>query len=292
MQKFSFQLPKEDLKKFAKEVGKKLVASDFKNGRVEDPTKISDKQEKKVKKYVREYFEKAVEKKRAIDRKKREKAKAQGANGTREDKDSKRNGDVEPESIEAEESKEDVDIEMSDNEEDKDLIASFAQASPSSSPTPTHPSQDLKRKREEELLDTGSEDTESNKRLKEEDNGEAGASPPPPPPPPPSGEMPDAIALQEGEDLSAVPIEEETEEQKQLRQQEEDLMRENEEALMMDLDGTLKVEERDSKLHDHIAIRYPVGDLAGIPPEALNGGKDGGEEGMKVEHERKGVLSH
>jgi hypothetical protein len=289
MQKFSSQLPKDDLKKFAKEVGKKLVASDFKNGRVEDPTKISDKQEKKVKKYVREYFEKAVEKKKAIDRKKREKAKAQGANGARENKDSKENGHVEPESIEAEETKEDVDIEMSDNEDDKALIASFAQNSPSASPTPTHPSQDLKRKREEELLDTSSEDVESNKRLKEEDNGEAGASPPPPPPPPPFGEMPDTIALHEGEDLPETPAEEETEEQKQLRQQEEDLMRENEEALMMDLDGTLKVEERDSKLHDHIAIRYPV---AGIPPEALNGGKDGGEEGMKVEHERKGVLSH
>ena len=60
MDKFRNKLPKEDLKKFAKEIGKKLVASDFKHNRVEDPTKITDKQEKKVKKYVKEFFDKAV----------------------------------------------------------------------------------------------------------------------------------------------------------------------------------------------------------------------------------------
>ncbi|KAI1005801.1 Histone-lysine N-methyltransferase, H3 lysine-36 specific [Podosphaera aphanis] len=73
MQKFRHKLPKEDLKKFAKEVGKKLVASDFKNKRVENPTKISLKQEQKVKSYVRAYFEKAVAKKEELDRRKKEK---------------------------------------------------------------------------------------------------------------------------------------------------------------------------------------------------------------------------
>ena len=58
--KFYGKLPKDDLKKFAREVNKKLVASDYKNNRVEDPTSISTKQEKKVKKYVRDYFERAV----------------------------------------------------------------------------------------------------------------------------------------------------------------------------------------------------------------------------------------
>ena len=52
MQKYSGKLPKDDLKKFAKECGKKLVASDFKNNRIEDPTKISDRNQRKVKQYV------------------------------------------------------------------------------------------------------------------------------------------------------------------------------------------------------------------------------------------------
>src|ERR1700709_1176274 len=81
MQKFASQLPKDDLKKFAKGGGKKLVASDFKNGRVEDPTKISEKQEKKVKSYVRQFFEKAVEKKKELDKKKGFGEKEKLANG-------------------------------------------------------------------------------------------------------------------------------------------------------------------------------------------------------------------
>lgn len=294
MQKFSSQLPKEDLKKFAKEVGKKLVASDFKNNRVEDPTKISEKQEKKVKKYVRDYFEKAVEKKKAIDRKKREKAKAPGMDGAVDDKDPKVNGLIdESESLKVEEAKDDIDIEMSDTEEDKVLVNSFAQPSPSIPGTPSQSSQDLKRKREDEMVDESGEDTESHKRLKDgEGDQEIEVSPPPPPPPPPSGEMPDMSALQDDEDMRIPDVEEETEEQKEMRRQEEELMRENEEALRMDLDGTLKAEERDSKRQDHKTMHYPVGDIAGIPPVALNGAEEATEEGMKVEPERKGVLSH
>ncbi|WEW56474.1 histone methyltransferase set2 [Emydomyces testavorans] len=70
--KFKHKLPKEDLKRYAKEVAKKLVNSDFKNNRVDDPTKISDKQVKQVKKYCKEYFEKAVAKHRAYEEKKAE----------------------------------------------------------------------------------------------------------------------------------------------------------------------------------------------------------------------------
>ena len=75
MQKFTKELPRDDLKKFAKEVAKKLVASDFKNGRVDDPNKISQKQEKKVKAYVRQFFEKAVEKRKELDKRKKEREK-------------------------------------------------------------------------------------------------------------------------------------------------------------------------------------------------------------------------
>ena len=71
MSRYTHKLPKDDLKKFAKEVGKKLVASDFKNNRVEDPSKISEKQERKVKKYVKEFFERAVEKKKGIEERKK-----------------------------------------------------------------------------------------------------------------------------------------------------------------------------------------------------------------------------
>ncbi|TPX23641.1 histone methyltransferase set2 [Coccidioides immitis] len=70
--KFKHKLPKDDLKRYAKEVAKKLVNSDFKNNRVEDPTKISEKQVKQVKKYCKEYFDKAVAKHRAYEEKKAE----------------------------------------------------------------------------------------------------------------------------------------------------------------------------------------------------------------------------
>ncbi|KAF3002225.1 histone methyltransferase set2 [Neopestalotiopsis sp. 37M] len=71
MDKFRHKLPKEDLKKFAKEVNKKLVASDYKNHRVEDPNMISKKQEQKIKSYVEDFFDKAVLKYNAAEKKKR-----------------------------------------------------------------------------------------------------------------------------------------------------------------------------------------------------------------------------
>ena len=80
MDKFKSRLPRDDLKRFAKEVSKKLVASDFKNKRVTDPTKISEKQERSVRKYVQEYFEKAVQKK--VEHDKRKKKEATGKDDT------------------------------------------------------------------------------------------------------------------------------------------------------------------------------------------------------------------
>ncbi|KAI5287812.1 histone methyltransferase set2 [Ascosphaera aggregata] len=65
--KFKHKLPKEELKRLAKELSKKLVSSDYKYKRVEDPTKISDKQVLKVKKYCKEFFDKAVVKHRAYE---------------------------------------------------------------------------------------------------------------------------------------------------------------------------------------------------------------------------------
>jgi len=236
MQKFTKQLSKEDLKKFAKEIGKKLVASDFKNGRVEDPTKISEKQEKKVKKHVRDYFEKAVEKRKVMDKRKtdqereREKAKANHAsNGV---------AMAEVEEVRDEETESDVERDMEG-----------VQLSPSNSPidapssshdTPTASFSDLSSlpssnslKRSHESDETSESD--SYKRLKEE----LYIAPPPPPPPPPAEGMPEEM---EGIE-DAIEVREETEEERELRKQEEDLMRENEEAVLMDMDGSLKTAE-------------------------------------------------
>lgn len=261
MQKFTKQLSKDDLKKFAKEVGKKLVASDFKNNRVEDPTKISEKQEKKVKKYVRDYFEKAVEKRRAIDKRKKEKEATKLANG------SGSNGVSKPDAVEEEKLGE---------EEEADETMDLTPNSPVEMPgsVPATPSlSDLKRKREDLDPDTPTQsfnsESDSNKRLKEEE-----ATPPPPPPPPPA-DSPIPIAEGDGMDL----VKEETEEEKELRRQEEDLMRENEEAMKMDMDGSLKSQEEKAS-HNGLGVAANVNLIPSLP-ERINGNGNG--NGMKME---------
>lgn len=52
------------------QIAEKLVNSDFKSGRVEDPTKIDDKHEKKVKKYCKDFFDKAAYKHRKLEKEK------------------------------------------------------------------------------------------------------------------------------------------------------------------------------------------------------------------------------
>ncbi|SPQ22862.1 2a0e0242-d3d5-4e16-b5f8-3b32135e54fb [Thermothielavioides terrestris] len=76
MDKFHGKLPKEDLKKFAREVNKKLVASDYKNNRVEDPTSISSKLAKKVRNYVQDFFERALVKYTEHEKRKAQRAAA------------------------------------------------------------------------------------------------------------------------------------------------------------------------------------------------------------------------
>ncbi|CCU76026.1 histone-lysine N-methyltransferase [Blumeria hordei DH14] len=213
MQKFHHKLPKEDLKKFAKEVGKKLVASDFKNNRVEDPTKISERQEKKVKSYVRAYFEKAVAKKVENDRRKQEKierASKAASNGKSGDK-------VKPISPGPKE------------EEEEEVIVDMSPSSPqeTSPGTPV-----IKRKRDDNCA-TPNISLDNFKRLKEEVVDIVLT--PPPPPPPPSEEM--HFAYDENcmnVDENTAILEHESEEDIEFRLQEEDLMRENEEAERME----------------------------------------------------------
>ncbi|KAI1410143.1 hypothetical protein F5Y13DRAFT_77543 [Hypoxylon sp. FL1857] len=211
--KFRQKLPKEDLKKFAKEINKKLVASDYKNNRVDDPTSITEKQERKVKKYVKDFFERAVEKYRDHEKKKAERAsKGQDASQTSHQTDSATPA-----------AKDEEDIVMTDDE---------------TGSTPN--SLDRKRKREDDVIGSPSQtpsETPSMKRLKEDESDVP--SPPPPPPPPLDGDVTlDMVTEQdkvfgEQDDVLANEREEaerlaaETERQK-LREEEAALERENE----------------------------------------------------------------
>ncbi|CAK7263417.1 histone methyltransferase set2 [Sporothrix epigloea] len=56
------RLPRDEIKRLGKDISKKVTASDYKNNRVDDPNTISPALIKKMKVYVRDYFEKAVKK--------------------------------------------------------------------------------------------------------------------------------------------------------------------------------------------------------------------------------------
>lgn len=192
MDKFRHKLPKEDLKKFAKEINKTLVASDFKHNRVEDPFTISEKQVRKVKQHVKEFFNKAVSKYNALEKKKDDRAAKEGTKSTA-----------------AEAS---VDVTLSD---DDDI-------------TLTPASSERKRKRDDGA-DSASEtpsETPSAKRLKEEDGDVP--SPPPPPPPPIDGDTGMDVEMIEQEDGMMHDSDEARRTQEALREQEAALERENE----------------------------------------------------------------
>ncbi len=212
--KYRHKLPKEQLKKFARETNKKLVASDYKNHRVEDPTHISTKQEKKVKVYVKTFFDRAVQKYQDYEKRKAASAARHTANGTSE---AEAKLDSEPASSREELANLDDEIVLTDDEA----------ISPASS--------ERKRKREDEDVQSPSltpSETPSLKRLKEEEVDVA-SPPPPPPPPPESGLLDTAMMGDEDEEVRGEEDEdevEETEEERRMREQEEALIRENEEA--------------------------------------------------------------
>lgn len=216
MDKFRHKLPKEELKRLGKDIAKKLVASDYKNKRVEDPTAaLSEKQTLKIKKYVKDFLTRAVEKYESHQKKQDSKGgKPEAVDGKPATTGSTPKG---PEVDIAE------DVVLSDVEDND---------SPSS--------QERKRKRESGIADSaGATPTEGpdTKRLRAEDGVEP--SPPPPPPPPPDS-----------------PSEVQTEEQKALQEQEEALMRENEEAQRLeDEANTAKdLEEKTEDMRKDIAL--------------------------------------
>ncbi|KAL8863411.1 MAG: hypothetical protein Q9178_000092 [Gyalolechia marmorata] len=178
MDKYKQKLPKDDLKRFAKQVAKKLVESDYKHGRVEDPTKITSSQERHVKKHVAEFFEKAVLRKKERDEKDAAKRNKEGLPLESPAVDA---------GVDAEQDEQSDGEPMMDMADDEDEKPEPETATPITSATPVTPADQLangdrlKRKREgdEDSNSVEANDTESTpkKQLRSE-------TPPPPPPPP------------------------------------------------------------------------------------------------------------
>ncbi|KAL2164193.1 hypothetical protein VTH06DRAFT_3408 [Thermothelomyces fergusii] len=225
--KFHGKLPKEELKKFAREVNKKLVASDYKNNRVEDPTTVSPKVAKKVRKYAYDFFQRAVVKYAEYEEKKKKEARTSGQ-------------PAEETLSHPPETGSSVTTPAKD-----DTAASDAEGD---APSPGS-SAGRKRKREDdddggggggdhqaESPEAPPSETQSVKRAKEDDAGaDAETTPtatipsPPTPPPPPT----------------ETPL---TEEERSMREQEEALMRENEEAQRLE-DEAARAAERGKQQH-------------------------------------------
>lgn len=216
MDKFRHKLPKDVLKRHAKDVSKTLVASDYKHNRVEDPTMISEKQEKKVKKYVKDFLDKAV-----IKHHEHEKRKG-GQKATFGSEKAGESGAAETiTSVETPEGP----------GPDDDIVMSDVEDVPASSP-------ERKRKREEDsdMLDASltPEETQSLKRVKEDEATEEPSPPPPPPPPPEAGMVDVMLTPSQADEYSQEQVEAQRladeAEQDRIRQ-EEALERENEEAM-------------------------------------------------------------
>lgn len=145
---------------------------------MEDPTKISSRQEKQVKKYVQDYFEKAVVKKKEHERKKNEGRGKGGEDGAAATAAAALEAKTE------EDDDGDQDMPISDDEDSKPKQISATPVTPFDQLLIV---EGLKRKRETDddpdTMDNEGETTTPSKRLKSE-------SPPPPPPPPPVAEMP------------------------------------------------------------------------------------------------------
>ncbi|KAI7565843.1 hypothetical protein KC317_g6084 [Hortaea werneckii] len=177
--KYKRKLAKDDLKRWAKELAKKIVDSDFKKGKVEDPSRISDKQAKGVKKHAQEFFEKALRKKNEAEKRKAEKKAAKKDDGSHTPAGS-------PPAAAASPMDKDEDITLSDDE-------------PEATPADSTDSQSILKRR------IGSIDADDDAGLKRQRTEGEGAPPPPPPPPPPPAGDPDVDQemLTPNEDVSA-----------------------------------------------------------------------------------------
>lgn len=178
------------------------MESDYKNHRVQDPTRITSKQESQVKKYVKDFFDKVVAQKRAHD-KKREERRAE-----REKDESKV-----AESLTLTTATEEKTEDLSDEEPGMDLSDDEGgDKSKQDSATPITPADPLmngngglKRKRAAENGDNGLEVEEEGATPTKRPRSET-PPPPPPPPPPPSADIPvgaDELSEQATMDIDA-----------------------------------------------------------------------------------------
>lgn len=140
---------------------------------MEDPTKISEKQQKKVKAFCKEFFDKAVAKHRAYEQRKAEKQ-AKGGNSKAD------------EMISGHNTVED-DVKLSDGEAEK--------VEENDNSMSSDPQGILKRKREDEMDIGEGAAEEAMKRQKS-----STPIPPPPPPPPPLGDEEQPTPNGTGED--------------------------------------------------------------------------------------------
>ena len=221
LDKFRHKLPKDELKRLGKEIAKKLVASDYKNNRVEDPrTKLSEKQVIKIKKYVKDFLDRAVQK--YTEQQKRKAAKSSSQDKSTPNPDLP---DITPSDSPA------VKNGQEGDEEDVTLSDVDELETPSGS--------DRKRKHAHVLDSEAATPSEGSdvKRLRSQD--EAEPSPPPPPPPPPDTSREEAVS----------------EERRELREQEEELMRENEEAQRLEDEAakTKEMEQATQRMQSEIA---------------------------------------
>ena len=175
MNKYKHRIPKEDLKRFGKEISKKLVAADYKAGRVTDPTKIDDKQKGKVKDYCKQYFDRAAHKHKKAEAEK----KTKGTTNTSTPTAMSPATDQDFTPMKKEES-DDEDVKMSDHED-----------------TPSERST-LKRKRGDSSPVVKTEDRDKSPHKKLNVN-----TPPPPPPPAPPIETPPATTPDDGMEVEA-----------------------------------------------------------------------------------------
>jgi [histone H3]-lysine36 N-trimethyltransferase len=155
---------------------------------VSDPNKISSKQERAVKKYVKEFFDKAVVKHREHEKRKREKATRAAADARPLTTTLSKSPPDAPMADGADDEVQLSDADNDDNDDDNDVVSD--DASPSNS--------ERKRKREREDEDEAGHgngyghgrrlpdvDGAGLKRVKTLDDDLLPPTPPPPPPPPP-----------------------------------------------------------------------------------------------------------
>lgn len=155
LDKFRHQLPKDELKRLGKEITKKLVASDYKHNRVQNPSAaLSEKQEYQIKRHVKQFMQRGVEKYRAM-------------NGR---------GDEPPASAKTQEASATPTVSPGKDADDAPMSDADTPAS----------SVERKRKREDEAENSASATPSEGRDMKRLREAEGSQATPPPPPPPPA----------------------------------------------------------------------------------------------------------